>query len=157
MASITVSADPHLSYVIPYEATVPILLRTAAARLRHFGFFQGDWYPQDANVSAQPYAPLRRACSADGALYLSAGCDPRTDWDYLSSTSHVPEVAVQAEEALAQYLVRTGLMKPVYDAQNVIDTLATIAEWNDVTGRTVDEIVQALHDCAVQETMMNRN
>ena len=155
-----IATDSRLPYVVADGSTVSALLRAAAARIRCYGFYQGDWY----SASVRTQSPFEHACSVDAALYLSAGCVPWSEEGapvagpaLTDDRLYVPEIAVEAEEVLAQYLIQRRSAKPVYGEMNEVDSLETIIEWNDSPKRTSNEVVEVLLECAIQYDLDTRS
>ena len=59
---------------------------------------------------------------------------------------------LQAEEALAEYLIRVHQAKPIYDIHHNLDTYWVVTAWSDQPKRTAEEVVAVLLACAVEET-----
>ena len=150
----SLSRRPVAPYTAPEAATLPVLLRAAAARVTAYGLWKGGLFPRDTDGDEWAGIPItQRPVCALGALQISAGYSPRGDLGgWVTYDLAIPVLAVQAEEALAEYLIRVHQAKPIYDIHHNLDTYWVVTAWSDQPKRTAEEVVAVLLACAVEET-----
>ncbi len=109
------------------------LLRCAARYLQLHGWIQGQFFDL---LCEQPFPP---ACAL-GAISIAASgrciAQPLTDLDDESS-----DATIRATRALAAYL------DPDYDP-GYLSAIDIVGDWNDHTGRTLDDVLDALTTAA---------
>lgn len=119
--------------LIPNAAT-SLVLTAAADRVLKHGLHKGNFWPDHDDGAAS----IGQPCCAAGAILIVAG-----------DGSGVGRV-------FADYLVRTGLAARCCDCGagcsqlSCVDTVETIAGWNDTDGRTKHQVAAALWACATE-------
>lgn len=116
------------------QVTPADLLRMAALYIQRHGWTQGVFFTS-AFVDPAPFPP---ACAA-GAICTATVGQPTAPADLRPGTR---PVAYQALAFFADYLNDFGHPTTRPDAVN------SIGDWNDETGRTMTEVITALHDAA---------
>ena len=114
-------------------------LRCAATYLITHGWHQGDRFADTA--AGNPFPPA----SADGAIRAAVYGHPNDTAELAGKPGWHVDIATAA---LADWL---GLAD-ILDSQNLLgwldDSTDAVADWNDTPGRTLHQVLQALHDAA---------
>jgi hypothetical protein len=130
--------NPTHTPPVDVEPTPADILRGAARYLQLHGWIQGSLYAGTPSDAAAPV--IGPAACAQGAIGMAAfghriqaADESRAEWrDYQ-----------RASNALADYLELTGATGWNHDGDPI-----SVGDWNDVTGRTADEVIAALNTAA---------
>jgi hypothetical protein len=140
MTTLTRATAPAVTGATPADR-----LRAAAAYLDTHGWHQGGYHDETSN------APCPPACAA-GAIMITTHPTGFTPASSLGELFHPSAEARAALYLLAAYLIETTGREQ--DTQNTEDVGAygeaevVIGDWNDEDGRTLTDIVTALHEAA---------